>query len=372
MKQILSYLSIALLFAACSQAPKTIDGQLENATEGSIIYLEEITLEGLQKVDSSNIEAGQFSFEHAPNTTGFYRISQGKDNFCMLVLGPENQIRLQADANNLNHSFEANGSPEVEANTELVQIISQVQGKTDSLSQLYQQSLGTAEAERILVEIRSYYDQMMLEQQKRIEAFIDSHPGNFVNLIAVQQLGSASDNIQYFKKVSEELSSKYPDNQWVIDFKKSVDAATNTAIGALAPDFTLNNTTGEAVSLSDYRGKIVLLDFWASWCGPCRRENPNVVSLYQQYNHKGFEVLGVSLDGKRSGADPKAAWLKAIEQDQLSWANLSDLQGFESPIAKLYGIQSIPSTFLIDAEGIIIARNLRGTELDHKLAALFD
>jgi peroxiredoxin len=131
--------------------------------------------------------------------------------------------------------------------------------------------------------------------------------------------------------------------------------------GGPAPDFTMNERDGHPVSLSDFRGKVMLVDFWASWCGPCRRENPHVVELYNHYHDKGFDVLGVSLDRT---AEP---WLQAIEKDGLVWHHVSDLQGWGNAAAKLYGVTSIPHTVLIDKEGNIIARNLRGDQLTAKL-----
>lgn len=142
--------------------------------------------------------------------------------------------------------------------------------------------------------------------------------------------------------------------------------ANATAIGALAPELAFENPDGKILKLSDLRGKYVLIDFWASWCGPCRKENPNVVRLYQQYHEKGFEVFSVSLD------KDKNSWIKAIEKDNLLWPNhVSDLKYWSSQGAKIYGVSSIPSTFLIDKEGRIIGKNLRGSELANKLESLF-
>ena len=142
--------------------------------------------------------------------------------------------------------------------------------------------------------------------------------------------------------------------------------AESFMIGGQAPDFTQQTPEGKDLSLSDFKGKVLLVDFWASWCGPCRRENPNVVRMYEEYKAQGFEILGVSLD------KTKDRWLKAIEQDGLTWAHVSDLKGWQNEVAQMYGVSSIPHTILLDAEGKIIARNLRGRALEMKLKEIFD
>jgi len=145
---------------------------------------------------------------------------------------------------------------------------------------------------------------------------------------------------------------------------EKVAIARRLAIGAPAPDFTQADTLGHPVSLSSFKGKYVLLDFWASWCGPCRAENPNVVASFNKYKDKNFTVLGVSLD--RPGAKEK--WLKAIHDDQLAWTQVSDLQFWNNEVAREYGIQAIPQNLLIDPQGKIVAKNVEGEELEKKLA----
>ncbi len=135
--------------------------------------------------------------------------------------------------------------------------------------------------------------------------------------------------------------------------------------GAIAPDFTLKTPTGEDLSLSSLRGKVVLIDFWASWCGPCRRENPNVRKLYRRFHYKGFEILGVSLDNDGN------RWKGAIQADSLTWPHVSDLRGWQSSAAQLYQVSSIPQTYLIDKDGRIMAKGLRGPELEMVLAKIF-
>lgn len=146
---------------------------------------------------------------------------------------------------------------------------------------------------------------------------------------------------------------------------KKIKKASRLAIGSKAPDFTQETPEGEALSLSDLRGKYVLIDFWASWCGPCRRENPNVVRLYNEYQEAGFTILGVSLDKTRD------RWLKAIETDGLTWHHVSDLKGWRNAVAQDYEIRSIPRTILVDPEGVIIGKNLRGGSLENKLREIF-
>ncbi|MBQ0015732.1 MAG: TlpA family protein disulfide reductase [Bacteroidales bacterium] len=167
-----------------------------------------------------------------------------------------------------------------------------------------------------------------------------------------------------YKLVRDRLYDRYADNEFV----RHIDGKLKTSVvaGMDAPDIAMKDMTGKIRKLSDLRGKIVLLDFWASWCGPCRKENPNVVSLYKKYHAQGFDIYSVSLDKS------KDAWAKAIAEDGLEWENhVSDLSGWSSTGGKTYGISSVPSTVLIGKDGKIIARNLRGGELAAKLKELF-
>ena len=139
-------------------------------------------------------------------------------------------------------------------------------------------------------------------------------------------------------------------------------------IGAMAPDFSMPDVNGKIRKLSDFKGKYVLLDFWASWCMPCRKETPNLISAYNQFKDKKFEILAVSLDGGKDDARDK--WLEAIHEDKMTWPQVSDLSGFNSNIAAVYAIQSIPMNFLIDPSGKIVSKNLRGQDLKDALGKL--
>ena len=167
-----------------------------------------------------------------------------------------------------------------------------------------------------------------------------------------------------YKKIRDALVGQYADN----DFVRHIDSRLRSALiaGMEAPDIALPNPQGDTLRLSALRGKVVLIDFWASWCGPCRRENPHVVRLYERFHDKGFEIFSVSLDQSRD------KWLDAIQKDGLRWpCHVSDLRGWNSAAGRLYGISSIPATVLVDREGNILARNLRGAELERKLTEIF-
>jgi peroxiredoxin len=178
---------------------------------------------------------------------------------------------------------------------------------------------------------------------------------------------SVNDAQAIFNAFTEEvISSKYG-----VLVNENLNKVT-TEVGDMAPDFSAPNPEGTVVSLSEIKGKVTIIDFWAAWCGPCRKENPNVVKVYEKYHDKGLEIIGVSLDGTPNQKDAKAAWMEAIKKDQLTWHQVSNLTYFNDPIAKLYSIQAIPATFILDSEGKIVAKNLRGNALEAKVAELLN
>lgn len=196
-----------------------------------------------------------------------------------------------------------------------------------------------------------------------LKDFIKTNPDSYLSLLTLGNLAGPSPDPNELLPLLDGLSKELQATETARTYRNALERLKSIATGAMAPDFEQNDTLGHKVRLSSFRGKYVLLDFWASWCAPCRQENPNVVNVYNRYKNKNFTIVGISLD-KPDGA---FAWLKAIRMDHLAWTQLSDLKFWNNAVAQLYFVQSIPKNFLIDPTGKIIAQDLRGDDLEAKL-----
>lgn len=258
------------------------------------------------------------------------------------------------------------GSKAHEAFLALKQSVKPIQTRLDDLSAQYSQ-LYKAKDSAGMRALEPAFTAVDEDMKAAYAAFVRANPKSPVAPYAVNQAAGWDvdpDKVEPLLKLLPASSRELPTARLL---KEKIETARKTGIGRLAMDFTQPDTSGIPVSLSSFRGKYLLVDFWASWCGPCRAENPNVVKVFNTYKDKGFYVLGVSLDQPTG----KEKWLKAIHDDGLTWSHVSDLKFWNNAVAVQYGIQAIPQNLLLDPGGKIIAKNLRGAELEKKLAELF-
>jgi len=218
-----------------------------------------------------------------------------------------------------------------------------------------------------LASFRGDIAKIKTERKTALIGFIKKNPKSNLSLDALTDIiGHLPDDIKAYDKLYKGLNKSVTNSDQGLKLRKTIDKFLTVALGAVAPEFVMNDPNGKAVALSSFRGKYLLIDFWASWCGPCREENPHVVAAYNKFKDRNFEILGVSLDQSNA----KDAWLAAIEKDGLTWTQVSDLKFWDCEAAKLYAVRSIPQNFLLDPNGVIIAVNLRGDALTEKLAEL--
>lgn len=340
-------------------------GDHDHGDETTRLVLEKLTTTTVIPVDSVEVgKDGDFSFPNFKPEKGFYRLITNKNNFIILILDSTETAHVTGEIDRLAETYSVKGSEESGHLRELNALLKVYAGKSDSLRGIYGKAQNTPDFDSISASLEIEFDKMMEKQSLEIKQFIESHPGSLANLAAAENLDMEKE-VDFYIKIENDLMNKYPDLEYVRAFSLRLSDAKKLLPGAEAPDFILKTPEGKDVALSSFRGKIIMIDFWASWCKPCRAENPNVVKLYNKYNQKGFEIIGVSLD------KTKEEWVNAIKSDGLKWTHVSDLQFWNSLVVKLYGIQGIPQTILVDKDGKIIAKGLRGKALESKLEEIF-
>ena len=359
-----------LLFATVMQAQNfELHVEAKTVIPGRKIYLEYVNEQGkVAKVDSASPSAQRkVTFKGQVKDQGaFYLVNffdTPKPQKVLLILEGGETIDVVADGINNEEGkgdFTLKGDyPNVKYMLELLAISKEMEAKVRKWNQEIQ--VDQKQEKRIQTE----FTQAQAASTAKIKALIPLMGSHLVALWATNFL-PAEKEMASLVDIADRLGKARPNHPQVQQFVNNLQRLQGVNEGAMAPEINLATPAGPTLALSSLRGKYVLIDFWASWCGPCRRENPNVVKTYATYKDKGFEIFGVSLDQNRE------AWLKAIEADKLVWKHVSDLQYWNSAGAQAYQVNSIPQTFLVNPEGRIIAKGLRGAALDNYLAKLFE
>lgn len=359
------------LYACTEKEDYTIYGEIQNMPKELTIQLYQLNPRQVEFVDSVTTHEGRFGFTVEINEPSFYRLQLPDQSIINLILKPGEKISIKADYRTFQDNYEVNGSTESIILQQYNTLVKQNFIQRENLGNEYQQNIYHPQIDSLIKVYGQRYDSLIRELEEATVRLIDSMPFSFVALSAVEQLDEDK-YYSYYLKVDSAFSIHYPQSKYFIPFHERVVKMKRLAPGVEAPDIVLPDINGNTRRLSSLRGKYVMIDFWASWCKPCRNENPNVVRLYKKYNSKGFEVFSVSLDGLPQQQNPKELWIQAIKEDGLIWPNhVSDLSGWNSPVVAQYEVMGIPFTVLIDKEGRIIGKNLRGEVLENKLKEIF-
>lgn len=384
-KKLCIYLFAALAFSGCKNNTAHISGQLVGSASGEYIYVDKLKSDKLLAVDSARVlDDGKFSFKIAIKAPSFYLLKVNKYSFLTMLVSPGENIIIKAHNDSLSCPRTVSGSEGTQQIAEYNKTLRSTIYKLSELSYIYNQNVNNPELPKIINTIDSTAQSYLNEINIYTKKYIDKNLSSLVSLMALYQqvaptayVLNPSKDLAYFVKVDSSLSKLYPGyepvtslhqqvQELVASVKSKASESPSSIEGAEAPEIALPTPEGDTIRLSSTRGSIVLLDFWASWCGPCRKENPNLVNVYNLYHKKGFQIYQVSLD------KTKEAWVKGIQDDQLGrWVHVSDVQYWNSVVVPLYKIESIPTNLLLDREGHIIAANLRGEQLQAKLAELF-
>ena len=315
----------------------TIQGKLTKKPEGDIVLFRAVET-GREEVAKTKANAdNSFKLEGKISEAGIYKLMFSKQNGFTLLIDRGEQITIRPDPKK-EGTYDIKGSPGTDAVEGLRSIEEKIAGRYDTLVQAYTSAMASGDSVAKTV-IEEKIGEIEHEYKEEARTYIQSLTNPVAAVFIAQNILDGHTDLSELEVLAQKYAS-YP-NSYVKTFVQRVNQLKKLSVGEVAPDFSQNTQENKPLKLSSIRGKYILIDFWASWCGPCRQENPELVSVYQEFKSNNFDILGVSLDNDRE------KWLKAIEKDQLSWMHVSDLKGWDNAVAKEYIIRSIPSNFLL-------------------------
>lgn len=359
MKKILiMFVGIALFACQDKKNQALISGKINKPQEKKAIYLMKVEGQQSSIIDSTFTDTeGNFSLNPTIKEADFYLLDIYGEQREQIVLTSK-PLSITAEGK-LNGIFQVADSEE---NTLLDNFQTLRDEYTEKLGKLQEEGMAAAD-EAAQQAVRTQYEALVGEYVVKLKSVIAKSENSFAAIAMLSDLDPEKD-LATLDKIYTNLKVKYPENSKIKLLGDELTRIKKTAVGQTAPSIDYKDEKGNAVSLASFKGKYLLLDFWASWCKPCRMENPNVVKMYNQFKGKGFEILSISLDQDAN------AWKKAIQDDGLVWSHVTDLAYSQQTLATAYNVQAIPMTYLLDQNGVIIAKNLRGKELEDKLASL--
>jgi peroxiredoxin len=352
MKRYVLILVLLPVFAV-AQKKLTLTGKMKGMKEGTLVSLTDVN-KPADTIATGKVKNGVFVLRKELKEPMLLNLNMGSNNTLMTFLD-NSSVRISGNIASIKKS-RISGSGTHNDFRNFKKTFDPLFEKLMKINQQFQMGQRSDSLEQAM-------NTMKVTIQQTIDNFIKKHKASPVSAFLLAATIQLNDDVLLTEQRVNSLKPVALENMYGIYLKETIAETKITAIGSTAMDFTQADTSGVPVSLSSFRGKYVLLDFWASWCGPCRQENPNVVANYQKFSPKNFTVLGVSLD--RPGQKDK--WLQAIYKDNLTWTHVSDLQFWNNAVAQQYRVQGIPQNFLIGPDGKILAKNLRGPALEQKL-----